>query len=102
MRSRAKLDTANFWTMVDNQPATVDGQIRTVEVFAGASGRPLKLGIYRPEGTGACRFRLLQEYTVDSVPFGRSTVKMSKDILQFWFFAMTSCRVGFILLDFHS
>ena len=78
MISRTRLDTAEFWTNVDNQPATVDGQIRTVEVFAGATGRRLKLGIYRPEGTGACRFRLVQEYTVDSVPIGRSTVQTSK------------------------
>ena len=73
--SRPRLDTANFWTMVYNRPSSFSGQIQTVEVFAGATGRGLKLGIHRPEGSGACNFRLVQEYVVDSVPVGRSTVR---------------------------
>ena len=76
--SRSRLDTANFWTMVYNQPFSFSGQIQTVEVFAGATGRGLKLGIHRPEGSGACNFRLVQEYVVDSVPVGRSTVRHAR------------------------
>ena len=60
--------------MVYNQPSKVGGQITTVDVFAAKTGRRLKLGIYRPEGTKSCLFRLVQEYIVDSVPVGRSTV----------------------------
>ena len=48
-----------------------------MEVFAGATGRRLKLGIHRPEGTAVCNFRLVQEYVVDSVPVGRSTVRLA-------------------------
>ena len=77
MKARGpEMDAAQVWTMVYNQPIRRGGHIQRVEVFGGATGRRLKLGTYRPDRSNLCRFRLIQEYIVDSIPLGFSTVNM--------------------------
>ena len=71
------MDTAQYWTFVYNQAYGISGEITHVDVFVGATGRRLKLGIYRPE-EGVCNFRLVQEYTLASLPKGKYTVKLTE------------------------
>ena len=78
IRDRNMLDRSRVQTMVYNQPSRISGQITAVDVFARKSGRLLKLGVYRPEGNSVCRFKLVKEYIVTSVPVGRSTVKRTE------------------------
>ena len=80
IKDRPVLDSGRVQTMVYNQPSSISGQVTSVDIFARATGRRLKLGIYRPEGKGNCRFKLVQEYVVDSVPVGRSTVKLTDNV----------------------
>ena len=58
--NRQHLDGAKYWTMVQNTPMTKDGEIREFELFSGAGGRALRIGIYRPSG-GTCQFKLVQQ-----------------------------------------
>ena len=44
-RDRGALDTAKYWTMVSNAAFTKDGDIRQIELYSGAAGRRLRIGI---------------------------------------------------------
>ena len=78
IKDRSSLDVAQLWTMIYNQPSDISGQITNVNVFASATGRRLKLGVYRPVGTSVCTFQLLQEFVADSVDVGRYTVSQTQ------------------------
>ena len=78
IEDRSQVDRVQLWTMVYNQPSGISGQITNVNVFARATGRRLKLGVYRPVGTSVCTFQLLQEFVVDSVNVGLYTVSQTQ------------------------
>ena len=74
--NRAHLDGALFWTMVSTTPFISDGQVKSFDVYSGAAGRPLRVGIYRPRG-GSCQFTLLQQIYFHSIPVGKQTVSFA-------------------------
>ena len=73
VHERPELDTARFWTMVDTTPFTTDGKIYNVDVWVKRSGRPLRIGVYRPTGR-ECQFDLVQQIEFDSLPLGKNEV----------------------------
>ena len=59
-KNRAHLDGARFWTMVSHAAFPADGQVSSFQIYSGAAGRRLRIGIYRPLGS-TCQFRLIQQ-----------------------------------------
>ena len=75
---RKVLDTARIWTMVSTTPFTSDGEVKSFDVYSGAAGRRLRVGIYRPNG-GECKFTLVQQKEFASIPVGKQTVSLICD-----------------------
>ena len=72
-RDRTHLDGARAWTMVARAAFSKDAEINTIEVYSGAAGRRLRIGIYRPNG-GNCQFSLIQQKEWASIPVGYNKV----------------------------
>ena len=72
-RDRGALDTARIWTMVSRAAFRKDGEVSEIEIFSGAAGRHLRIGIYRPNG-GDCQFKLVQQKEWSSFPVGLNKV----------------------------
>jgi hypothetical protein len=73
VRDRAHVDKAGEWTMVSHAAFSKDDEIREIEVFSGAAGRRLRIGIYKPSG-GQCQFQLVQQKEWTSIPVGYKKV----------------------------
>ena len=76
-KNRAVLDTARVWTMVSQAAFSNDGEVRNFQIYSGAAGRRLRVGIYRPSGS-TCQFRLIQQKEWASFPVGVNEVSRSK------------------------
>ena len=72
-KDRGVLDLARYWTMVARAAFSKDGEISQIEIYSGAAGRRLRIGIYRPNG-GNCQFQLVQQKEWSSFPVGLNKV----------------------------
>ena len=57
------------------QAFPMDGIIDTVEIYAHVTGRPLRVGIYRPQSKNSCDYMLIQQITLDNFKKGPNKVK---------------------------
>ena len=93
VRRHKSLDTAKFWTYVDPQKFKHKGVIKRIELFAGASGRPLLVGVFRPRSRKACHYRVVRLVTLKSIKKGRNKVRFVS------FFGVSICvYIGLTLL----
>ena len=57
---REKTKELEVFTLVFKQGFTASGEVRSFELYSGATYRALRVGIYRPTGT-TCEFTLVQQ-----------------------------------------
>ena len=73
--SRSALDSAEFWTFVDNTAFQAYGKVKELEVYVGATSRAIHFGIYRLT-PGASQMMLVQRHSIASLPVGYNKVNM--------------------------
>jgi hypothetical protein len=63
-------------TYIDQEPFTKPGTLQAIEVMACATGKPFKVGIYRPTTSNTqCSYRLMGELSFSSLSkFGYNKV----------------------------
>ena len=82
LNDRDKLDTALFWTFVQEKTFTKDGAVKFIEMYVGGPG-PLRLGLYRPQGHD-CKYKLIQQKEFSGLPNGKNKVIIiNKMIIKF-------------------
>ena len=64
---------------MDKNPFPGEGEVRAIELWARATGRPLYVGIYRPTGDPAapnpdCEFTLEKKWTLTDFALGFNRV----------------------------
>ena len=69
------MDTAKFWTFIDQEKFQADGVVESVELYAEKSGRPLKVGIFRRQSNNPCDYKLMQQITLTNLKAGKNKVK---------------------------
>jgi hypothetical protein len=59
-------DTA--WTYIDQKPFTKPGTLQSIELMACTTGKPLKVGIYRPTTSKMeCTYSLMGELSFSAI-----------------------------------
>ena len=84
MEEFPNLDSAKRWIFVDRKNhIEFDGLVYSVEFYAGSTNRPLVVGIFRPNGGGACDFDLVAKYNIASSFVNPGYVKVKCNVICF-------------------